>query len=126
MTAQLNPKLVGAVEKAVVAETGSPQKAEEVAKTLETVVKSDPVLANATGQEPWWQSGVGLFGSGGVLWSIGVLFTQIGAHGSDLQSYDANTTLTAAGALAMFAGVLYRRYVPGLKPIFWKLTQRKQ
>lgn len=77
-----------------------------------------PEQINAANQERWWQSGVGVFGTGGLLWGLGVLFNQIGTHGVDIQSYDLQTTVAAAGAVAGFVGVLYRRYVPGLKPMF--------
>lgn len=77
-----------------------------------------PEEKNDANAERWWQSGVGVFGSGGLLVEIGVLFNQIGTHGLDFQSYDAAATWTALLAVAGFAGVLYRRYMPGLKPMF--------
>ena len=79
-----------------------------------------PEEVNSTNQEKWWQSGIGLFGQGGVIWSVGMIITQIGQHGADIARYNPSTTLTAIGSLALFGGVLYRRFWPGLKPLFWR------
>jgi len=79
---------------------------------------ADLVAMNDANAEPWWRSGVGVFGSGGVLWALGFIFEQISAHGLDIGGYDLRTMIMALGTLAGFVGVLYRRYMPGLKPMF--------
>lgn len=81
-------------------------------------MNDDPVAVNDANAEPWWQSGVGVFGTGGLVWSVGSLIAEIGTNGLDIASYDADKTVTAVGALVAFAGVLYRRFKPGLKPMF--------
>ena len=81
---------------------------------------NDPVAVNAMSQEKWWQSGIAWFGTGGVLWSIGWLFTAVATNGTDFAKYDVNTGIMALGSLAGFGGVLYRRFWPGLKPFFWR------
>ena len=75
---------------------------------------------NEANLEPWYQSGIAWFGSGGILAAVGGLVAQIGAHGSDLLAYDPWATWTAVGTLLSSAGVLYRRFAPGLKPLFWR------
>lgn len=82
--------------------------------------KAELVAINDANEEKPWQSGVGVFGAGGVLWALGVILTQVGTHGTDFLAYDHMTTITALGALFGFAGVLYRRFMPGLKPMFTK------
>lgn len=95
------------------------------ARVVERAAEIDPVLKNELNEEPWWQSGVGFFGVGGVLWSLGVIFTQVATHGTDISSYDGGVMVTALGALAAQAAVLYRRFAPGLKPMFHGLTKEK-
>ena len=53
--------------KAIVKATPSDAEGERAAAVMEKAVETDPVLQNALSQEPWWQSGVQWFGTGGVL-----------------------------------------------------------
>lgn len=110
--------LKAAVKEAVVEADGTPKEATQVAAELKAAMVADPALMNATNQEPWWQSGVGFFGSGGLLWSIGIVIAQVGENGLDAKAYDFQNMVTALGSLALFAGVLYRRFMPGLLPMF--------
>lgn len=88
------------------------------ASVVQRAVEADPVLRNELGQEPWYQSGVGVFGAGGMLWAVGVVLTQIGTNGLNFEAYDFMVMITALGTLISTAGVLYRRFVPGLRPMF--------
>ena len=81
-------------------------------------IAADPVKVNELNQEPWWQSGVGFFGTQGLLWSLGTIITQVGTHGLDFHSYEYGIMVTAIGSLLSFIAVLYRRFMPGLKPMF--------
>lgn len=124
MTAKPPGTLPGAVKTAVVeSDVGTPKQSVKVAKEFKEVVADSPELTNATNQEAWWQSGVQWFGTGGVLWGIGVILTETNTHGGDFQSYDFLTLISAIGGVVSGAGVLYRRFVPGLKPLFWRWTQ---
>lgn len=96
--------------------TASPAAVAQVAAT--EVVAQDPILQNALNQEPWYQSGVGIYGTGGLLWSLGAIAIQVSRHGSVIEDYDLTVMVTAVGALVSFAGVLYRRFMPGLRPMF--------
>lgn len=121
------PALATAVTKATIeTDTKGIGKAgaEKIAAATVAAVKADPVLTNELSQEPWWQSGIAWYGTGGVLWSVGAIFTQVGNHGLDYTAYDAGQMVTAVGALAGFVGVLYRRFWPGLKPLFWRWTHK--
>jgi hypothetical protein len=93
-------------------------EASRAAAVVEKVAAADPVYLNTANLEPWWQSGVGVFGTSGLLWSVGAILTQVGQHGLDFAAYDFGIMVTALGALASFAAVLYRRFWPGLKPMF--------
>ena len=104
--------------------TASPEEASRVGSVMQKTIEADPVLQNEMNQEPWWQSGVGVFGSGGVLSQLGIVLVQVGTHGTDFQSYDFETVGTAMLALAMFAMVLYRRFKPGLKPMFHSFRKK--
>lgn len=57
-------------------------------------------------------------GSGGVVGSLGALLTQIANHGDNFVAYDLPTTLLSLGTLSSAAYVLYRRFAPGLVPLF--------
>lgn len=120
-------KIKEAIATAVERNTGpevTPAEADKIAAKTVATLKSDPVLANATGQEKWWQSGVAWFGTGGLLWSIGFLITEIAQNGADVNLYakDINNVMLALGSIGGFLGVLYRRFWPGLKPFFWRWT----
>lgn len=119
-------ELRAAISEAVDRSTGpevSKAEANTIAAVAAAEVKQDPVATNALNQEPFWQSGVGVFGTGGLVWSLGAVLTQVGEHGSDFAAYDMDTTITALGTLGMFGMVLYRRFMPGLKPMFWWATR---
>ena len=105
--------------KAIVKATDSEAEGERAAAVMEKAVESDPVLQNALGQEPLIQSGVVIGGSGGILWSVAVLVLQVTENGTDLKGYDQETMALALGALGNFAFILYRRLMPGLKPLFY-------
>lgn len=122
---ELKTRLEKKVEAAVV-ETASvpPSTAKLAAEVAVEKMVSDPVVKNELNQEPWWQSGVGVFGAGGLLWSLGVIITQVSTHGYEFKDYDMAVMVTALGALASFVGVLYRRFVPGLKPMFHWFARR--
>lgn len=124
-TAKLKSAIAGAVE----AHTGpevSGADAKVVAAVALAEVKADPVLQNAANLEPWWQSGVGVFGAGGLIWSIGFLIAEVGKYGLDVAAYgkDMNQIVSATGTVWFFAMVLYRRFMPGLKPMFWRWVRR--
>lgn len=119
-------EIKAAVTRAVNEHTGpevSPVKAEAIAAVAVEDIKTDPVSMNATNQEPWYQSGVGVFGAGGIIWSLGFLLGQVGEHGATVQDYDLEQTVNALGTLGMFGMVLYRRFMPGLKPLFWWMNR---
>ena len=100
--------------------TVSKAEANQIATAAQAEIAKDPALVNALGQERWWQSGVGFFGAGGVLWSVGAILTQVADHGTNVSDYEMDVMVTALGALGSFIAVLYRRYWPGLKPLFWR------
>lgn len=76
------------------------------------------VSTNDVNQERWWQSGVAWGGAGGVVGSLGTLLTQVANHGDNFTAYDFPALLTALGTLSSAAYVLYRRFAPGLVPLF--------
>jgi hypothetical protein len=117
--AELTAAISTAIDKSTPPAVSKQAADNAAAKTVEAM-RNDPVLANATGQERWWQSGVGLFGQGGVIWALGILFSDVAEHGADFASYDLKADVAALGALVLAIGVLYRRFVPGLKPLFWR------
>ena len=90
----------------------------KVADKVADKIEADPILMNKLNQEPWWQSGIMWFGTGGVVWAIGTLFTQIGQHGLAYDKYNAGLVVTAVGSLISTSGVLWRRFWPGLRPLF--------
>lgn len=57
-------------------------------------------------------------GSGGVLGSLGALLTQVANHGDNLVAYDFPSLIMSLGTLSSAAYVLYRRFWPGLVPLF--------
>lgn len=127
MPTEATKELKSAVAEAVDRGTGpdvSPVKAAVIAEAAVERVQDDPVAANALNQEPFWQSGVGVFGAGGVLWAVGFLLMQVSEHGTQFHAYDLEQTVGAAGTVLLFAAVLYRRFVPGLKPLFWWARRR--
>lgn len=81
-------------------------------------MKLDPRLQNDLNQEPWYQSGVAWFGAGGVLWALGFMFDQAATCRIDIVCYDMKTSVLAVGTLVSAVGVLVRRFVPGLNPMF--------
>lgn len=108
------------VKEAVAEETtATPAEGTKVASVAIEKVREDPVKENDLNQEPWWQSGVGIYGTGGILWALGAIAMQVSQHGNNYGEYDLNMMVTAVGALVGFAGVLYRRFWPGLRPMFW-------
>jgi hypothetical protein len=104
--------------KAIVEATPSAAEGVRAAAVVEKAIEADPVLQNALGQERWWQSGIQWFGTGGVLWGVGFILTEVSVNGVDLKSYDFVTMLSAIGGVVSGVGVLYRRFVPGLRPFF--------
>ena len=105
--------------KAIVKATPSDAEGERAAAVVEKAIENDPVLMNKLGQEPIIQSGVVIGGSGGILWSVAVLILQVTENGTDLKGYDQETLALALGALGNFGFILYRRLMPGLKPLFY-------
>lgn len=97
----------------------SADEAARVASVVDKATAVDPVLLNEMNAEPWYQSGVGIYGTGGILWALGAIIIQVAQHGEDYGAYDLNMMVTAVGSLVGFAAVLYRRFWPGLKPMFW-------
>lgn len=95
----------------------------QVAAEVVAVIKNDPALQNSMGLEPWWQSGVGFFGASGAGYSLLWLAQQTLVHGVDFQGYDATAMWDHILTFGGFAGVLFRRYVPGLKPLFHSFTK---
>jgi hypothetical protein len=117
--------LATATEQAVVdTDVGTPAEAKEVSADLLEQAKTDPVKMNDLGLEPWFLSGVGWFGTGGVLWAFGFIITQVATNGLDFAAYDMETMMLALGSLGGFIGVIYRRYAPGLKPMFFGIYLR--
>lgn len=97
-------------------------EASRAGAVVEKVTVADPALMNELNQEPWWQSGIMWFGTGGIIWALGVIFTQVAEHGTEFARYDFDIIVIAVGALASPVGVLWRRFTPGLKPLFWQWT----
>lgn len=83
-------------------------------------IHSDPVAMNALGQEPWYRSGVMWGGAGGVFTSLSIVFHQLSVYGTPDFSWDAS--MGAGGTLFAAAYTLYRRFYPGLKPMFHHLV----
>ena len=102
------------------------EEASRASSVVDKAVAADPALMNELNQEPWWQSGILWFGTGGIIWAVGIVFTQIGTHGTSSERYDMTLLVAAVGALASPVGVLYRRFRPGLKPLFWRWTHRSE
>lgn len=86
-----------------------------------TQVVDDPVRLNELNQEPWYQSGVGVYSTGGILWSVGTILIQVSEHGSNYPDYNLEVMVVAIGGLASAVGVLYRRFYPNLKPMFHRI-----
>lgn len=93
-------------------------EAARASAVMAKAMEGDPALQNQLNQEPWWQSGVGVFGAGGVLWSVGNIIVEVTANGTDFNSYNTGLMIQSVGALVGFAAVLYRRFMPGLRPMF--------
>lgn len=110
--------VVGDAVLTVRAAEGIPVDPIHVAVEVENRIETDPVLANELNQEAWWQSGVGVFGSGGLIWAVVILLAQVSRYGTEFGDYDTEIVVTALGALVSAAGVLYRRFWPGLRPMF--------
>lgn len=117
-TAELKTAISTAVDKSTGPEV-SKTEANKIATAATAEIKRDPETVNALNQEEWWQSGVGVFGTGGLVWSAGFLLKEVADKGSNFAAYDMDETVAAIGTLAMFIMVLYRRFMPGLKPLFW-------
>lgn len=115
------PKTQAAVAK-VVNETTGPKvtKAAASANTAMVLeaIQSDPKLANQFSQEPVVQSGVVWGGSTGVASSVLYIGWQVLQHGNQFGAYDVDAMGLAASTLAAAVFTLYRRLVPGLKPLF--------
>lgn len=97
-------------------------EASRASAVVEKAVAADPALLNELNREPWWQSGVMWFGTGGVLWALGTLFSQFGVYGLNYEKYNYSLIVGAVGSLISAIGVLWRRFYPGLKPLFWRWT----
>lgn len=87
------------------------------AKTVEAM-KGDPVLANATNQEPLVQSRIVVGGSTGAIASIVYLIFEVAKNGLNYAAYDQAALVAALVALWGAAYALYGRLTPGLKPMF--------
>ncbi|MDP3938203.1 MAG: hypothetical protein Q8R92_08695 [Deltaproteobacteria bacterium] len=111
-----------ALTKAVKKAAPSKEEGERTSASMEKAVREDPVLMNELGQEPLIQSGVVWTGAIGVITALGTILVQVGRHGDDFAQYDFELLIGAITSLSAAVGVLYRRLMPGLKPLFWRWT----
>lgn len=89
------------------------QVMDAVAPAVAVATKTDPVVVNSTNGEKPWQSGTTLGMTGGLFTSLGAIYATINAGIFD----PAILGPQIAAALGCAYG-LYRRWWPGLKPLF--------
>lgn len=115
-------RLTAAISTAIDKGTGpevSKGEANVAAVNTVAAMKTDPVLANATNQEPLVQSRIVVGGSAGVIASIVYLVFQIVEHRDNFAAYDQTALVAALVTLWGAAFTLYGRLTPGLKPLFY-------
>lgn len=103
--------------KAVTVEEGSRASA-----VVEKAAAADPALLNEMNKEPVAQSRILWGGSYGVLVAVGSILVQVGQHGDDFQGYNLDIMVPSIMALHSALYVLYGRFWPNLKPLFWRWT----
>jgi hypothetical protein len=110
------PVLLSVVIKEAITAIGKKSvRPEEIANEVQKIVVNDPRLMNTLNEEQPYQSGVTWGGAAGSLTSVGVLVGLIQAG-----NYDP--ALLGPAIAGVLAGLftLYRRWWPGLKPLFSK------
>jgi hypothetical protein len=110
------PVLLSVVIKEAITAIGKKAvRPEEIANEVQKIVASDPRLMNALNEEKPYESGVTWGGAAGALTSAGALWALIQAG-----NYDP--ALLGPAIAGVLAGLftLYRRWWPGLKPLFSK------
>lgn len=117
-TARLTAAISTAIDKGTGPEV-SKGEANVAAVNTVTAMKQDPVLANATNQEPLVQSRIVVGGSTGAATAIFFIGWQVFLHGSDFGAYDGEVMALAGTTLWGAAFALYGRLMPGLKPLFY-------
>lgn len=111
-------KAVDVVAKSPVVPDVTTVNAPVIADVIKDVLAADPKFVNATNSEPVLQSGVAW---GAAISALGVLAPMIlNLFGIDIAP---ERVVEVGGALVTIGGViftLYRRFTPGLKPMFSK------
>lgn len=92
-----------------------------VANAVTAGVKADPIAQNALSQEPWFQSRVANYGAAIVLVSGLKVATAVYTNGANLTAYDPMNLAFDLMILWGSVGVLYGRFVKGLRPMWWRL-----
>ncbi len=108
------PVLLSVVIKEAISAVGKKTlRPDELAAEVDKIIANDPRLTNALSQEKPYQSGVTYGGVAGSLASAGVLWGLI-------QSGNLDPALLGPAIAGVLAGIftLYRRWWPGLKPLF--------
>lgn len=89
---------------------------DKVAGAVIQALEKDTTFINATNSEPWYQSGVA-WGSG--LAALSVLIPIVaGWFGVGVTAEQVTEVGGSIGTLAGILFILYRRFMPGLKPLF--------
>lgn len=118
----INKVIDKAIDKAVDAVAASPTvpavtqaNAPVIADVIKEVLDANPQFKNATGTEPVMQSGV-MYGA-----VTGIIAGVMGIWGL-IYNKNYNPELLAPPILSIIGGAftLYRRFMPGLKPLFSK------
>jgi hypothetical protein len=108
------PAILGVVIKEAITALGNKQaRPADIAKEVEKIVSNDPRLVNALNEEKPYQSGVTVGGVAGMLVSLGTLVGLI-----QTGNYDPALLGTAIGGVLAGSYTVYRRWWPGLKPLF--------
>ena len=88
----------------------------KVADAMIDMLEKDPAFINATNSEPWYQSGVAW---GSTVTALSVLVPIVaGWFGMDIQAEEIIKIGGSIGALVGVGYTLYRRFMPGLTPLF--------
>jgi hypothetical protein len=101
------------LKEAIVAVDKKNVSPDNLAAEVQKIIDNDPRLKNALSQEKPYQSGVTYGGAASFLSGIGMLWGMIETGAFDPE-------LAAPAVTAVLAGIytLYRRWWPGLKPLF--------
>lgn len=108
------PVILGVVIKEAIAAVGKKAvKPDDLANEVQKIINADPRLQNALSQEKPYQSGVTWGGGAGVLMGAGMLWQAIA-----IGEFNPEVLGPAIGGILAGAYTLYRRWWPGLKPLF--------